>query len=173
MVDLAEELFGGVLDRMAVARLALIDDRGSPEVMPIVFARVGRRLFSPIDGKPKKSARLSRLAYIAQRPQVGLVLDHYASDWRALWWIKLTAQASSATASTPDWDAAVAALLSKYPQYQTTALFTGVPTMIAFEVSSVRWWAAQGEAEIRAWLLSEESSHCITSNPYNSLPPVG
>ena len=80
MTTLAPALVERVLDSEAVARLAVIDDAGGPEVMPIVFARVGSLLFSPIDGKPKSHARLARLRHIEAHPRVGLVIDRYAAE---------------------------------------------------------------------------------------------
>lgn len=154
MAELPEEVLAAVLDRMPVARLAVTDDAGIPDVMPIVFARVGRTLFSPIDGKPKKSGRLARLAHIAQRPAVGIVLDHYAADWRQLWWIRISAIATIAVGHHPHWEAAVSALRDKYPQYRQTPLFTGAPTLIVFESSALRWWAASGVEALRSWLAT-------------------
>lgn len=144
MTPIPAHLLASIFDREPVARLAVIDDDGVPEVMPIVFARVATRFFSPIDGKPKKSGRLARLRRIERCPRVGLVIDRYAADWRALWWIRIAAQASIAVGQDADWDAAVTALRSKYPQYRTTALFEGEPTLICFEPLTVRCWAAAG-----------------------------
>ena len=152
VTPLPAQVLAHVFDREPVARLAVIDDAGVPEVMPIVFARVGTWLFSPIDGKPKKSGRLARLRHIERCPRVGLVIDHYADDWRALWWLRISAQATIAVGHHEHWDAAVAALQGKYPQYRTTPLFEGAPTLICFEPLSVRWWAAAGLAQFaQAW----------------------
>ncbi|MEX2482069.1 MAG: pyridoxamine 5'-phosphate oxidase family protein [Gammaproteobacteria bacterium] len=154
MPALPEKLLHGVLDRMPVARLAVLDATGRPEALPIVFARVGPCLYSPVDGKPKKHGRLARLAHIERNPAVQLVLDHYAADWTQLWWVKLTAEAAIVEdGAHADWQAAVAALHRKYPQYrETTTLFTGVPTMIVLPWERVRWWAANGETGIVDWL---------------------
>ena len=147
VTPLPAHLLASVFDREPVARLAVIDDAGVPDVMPIVFARVGTRLFSPIDGKPKKSGRLARLRHIERCPRVGLVIDRYAADWQALWWIRLSAEATIAVGDDADWDAAVMALQVKYPQYRTTPLFTGDPTLICLAPLTVRWWAATGLAQ--------------------------
>lgn len=144
MSALAPELLARLFDREPVARLAVRNDTDVPEVMPIVFSRVGSCLFSPIDGKPKSSARLARLRYIERCPQVGLVLDRYADDWRELWWLRISALATIAVGHHAQWDAAVAALAAKYPQYRSTPLFSGEPTMICFEPLTVRAWAAVG-----------------------------
>lgn len=144
MTTLAPELLAHILDREPVARLAVIADDGGPEVMPIVFARVGTLMFSPIDGKPKSHARLARLRHIEAQPRVGLVIDRYDRDWRRLWWLRIAANARIAVGQHEHWHAAVTALLAKYPQYQSTPLFLGEPTLICFEPLSVRAWAAAG-----------------------------
>ena len=159
MTTLAPALVERVLDSEAVARLAVIDDAGGPQVMPIVFARVGSLLFSPIDGKPKSHARLARLRHIEAHPRVGLVIDRYAADWRQLWWIRIGATAHIAVGQHPQWDAAVAALLAKYPQYQTTPLFLGEPTLICFEVLTLRSWAAAGPDGIADSLANDNAQH--------------
>ena len=159
MTTLAPALFERVLDSEAVARLAVIDDAGGPEVMPIVFARVGSLLFSPIDGKPKSHARLARLRHIEAHPRVGLVIDRYTADWRHLWWIRIAATAHIAVGQHPRWDAAVSALLAKYPQYQTTPLFLGEPTLICFEALTVRCWAAAGPQGIADSYGNEPAQH--------------
>ena len=159
MTPLAPAVLERILDREAVARLAVIDDAGGPEVMPIVFARVGSLLFSPVDGKPKSHARLARLRHIEAHPRVGLVIDRYAADWHHLWWIRIVASAHIAVGQHPQWHAAVAALLAKYPQYQTTPLFLGEPTLIWFVPLSVRSWAAAGPDGIAASLASDTAHH--------------
>ncbi len=141
---LAPTLLAQLLDREPVARLALLDDAGAPEVMPIVFARVGTQIFSPVDGKPKSHARLARLRHIEAHPRVALVIDRYAADWQQLWWVRIAADAFIARSQHPAWAAAASALVTKYPQYQTTPLFLGEPTMICFEPLLVRSWAAAG-----------------------------
>jgi hypothetical protein len=75
VTTLAPALLARVLDVEPVARLAVLDDDGAPEVMPIVFARVGTTLFSPVDGKPKSHARLARLRHIEAHPRVALVVE--------------------------------------------------------------------------------------------------
>lgn len=154
MTTLEPSLLARVLDHVPVARLAVLGDDGGPEVMPIVFARVGDRLFSPVDGKPKSHGRLARLRHIEAHPRVSLVLDHYCADWRQLWWVRLSADARIAVGDDVDWQAAVAALERKYPQYQSTPLFLGEPTLICFDPRAVRSWAAAGPAGIAASLAA-------------------
>lgn len=158
MAALPDALLDEALDRTPVARLALTAADRRPEALPIVFARVGRTLFSPIDGKPKASARPARLAHLERQPEVSLVLDHYEDDWDALWWIRLDARASVAEGAHANWDAAVAALRAKYPQYGTTPLFRGEPVLVCLAIARVRWWAPRGEDGVRAWLARQPSA---------------
>ncbi len=153
MDALPDDVLHRVLDRMPVARLA-VSTGAIPEAMPIVFARVGRTLFSPIDGKPKSSARPARIAHISRHPAVTLVLDHYDEDWSRLWWIRLGADATVAEGAHVDWDAAVEALRLKYPQYATTPMFRDEPLLIAMPWTRVRWWAAAGRGGIDRWLAA-------------------
>lgn len=148
---LATDLLQALLDRMPVARLALRDLDDQPEALPIVFARVGETLYSPIDGKPKRGRTLGRLARLERAPGVMLVLDHYDADWSRLWWVRLRCQTRVFDTKYPGWAAAEAALADKYPQYASTPMFSGEPTLLAFEWSGVSWWSAAHDAFSR-WL---------------------
>lgn len=152
MSDLDPALRDALLDAMPVARLALETDGGRPEALPLVYARAGTRLYSPIDGKPKKSSRLSRLVHLERSPEVSLLLDHYADDWSSLWWLKLDVTACVLHEQATGFEAAAAALAAKYPQYGEIPMFKDAPTLIAFDIHRVRWWAAAGEDGLRGWL---------------------
>ncbi|MGR8919375.1 MAG: TIGR03668 family PPOX class F420-dependent oxidoreductase [Gammaproteobacteria bacterium] len=152
MTALPAETLSRLLDVVAVARLAVIGDGGVPEVMPIVFAQADGCLYSPVDGKPKSSARLARLAHIERQPHVGLVLDHYADDWSALWWVRLRARARVCGREHPSFAQIEAALRSKYPQYAEVPLFRDEPTLIALTITDTRWWASGGIAALDRWL---------------------
>ncbi len=153
MSHLPTGMLDAVLDTQPVARLALRDLKDEPEALPIVFARAAGYLWSPLDGKPKGPAgQLGRVARLERAPGVMLLLDHYADDWRDLWWIRLRATTRVEVDKYPEWAEAIAALQSKYPQYTTTALFKDTPTMMRFEWRLAGWWAADGEAGIARWL---------------------
>lgn len=144
-VDLVER----ILDTTPVACLAQKDLGGAPQALPFVFARVARSLWSPIDGKPKKHARLSRLEWIAADPQVLVLVDHYEDDWTRLWWLKLAGQATVVNAQEPGWSEAVSGLAKKYPQYDETPMFIGTPTMMRIEIQHWKSWASSGESALR------------------------
>ena len=153
---LPDALCERIFDCMPVARLAVLGTNDTPDVMPIVFARVGAKLYSPIDGKPKKHARLARLDAIRANPQVGLVLDYYSADWQSLWWIKLSCRAAVVDETLPDFGAVKQALQQKYPQYREVDLFHGPPTAIEFSIAEQRWWASRGVAGVESWLAAAQ-----------------
>lgn len=142
----SDEAVAEILERWPIARLALLDDAGEPRQLPIVFAPKDGALWSPVDGKPKRSADLARLRLLAQRPRVSLLLDEYADDWSRLWWLELHGRAEVVRAES-EADARVAApaaaLRAKYPQYAATPLFLGAPTLIRIAIESARGWAAR------------------------------
>ena len=139
------------LAREPRALLATLRRDGGAALVPIVFARAGDALWSPVDAKPKQSAALARLVNIAREPRVALLLDHYDADWSLLWWLRIGGVANAlhaeSEASAPAGFArAAAALRAKYPQYGVTALFQGEPTLLRIEIERVTSWAASPAA---------------------------
>ena len=143
------DLVERILDTAPVACLAQKDLDSGPQALPFVFSRVRHSLWSPIDGKPKKRPQLSRLEWVVADPQVLVLVDHYEDDWTQLWWLKLSGRASIVHESEPDWREAVDGLASKYPQYEQTPMFAGVPTMVRIEILHWKSWASSGEDALR------------------------
>lgn len=100
-----------------VARLATVRPDGAPHVVPIVFAFEGDDLVTAVDHKPKRTAALQRLANIRDDPRVSVLIDHYAPDWNALWWVRIDGRARI-VASGDEFARAVAALAGRYEQYR-------------------------------------------------------
>ncbi|MET0701262.1 MAG: TIGR03668 family PPOX class F420-dependent oxidoreductase [Mycobacterium sp.] len=123
-----------------VARLATAGADGAPHLVPIVFALAGDTIYTAVDGKPKSTRRLRRLANIEHNPRVSLLVDHYDDDWARLWWVR-----ADGVAQLHHGDAAAhtgyAALRAKYPQYQSVSLDGPV---IAVDVQ--RWSSWSGLA---------------------------
>ena len=166
MKALPAAVLEGVLDDMPVARLALHDLKDRPEALPIVFARVADALWSPIDGKPKGLGRdLGRIGRLERAPDVMLLFDHYAQDWRDLWWIRLKARAEVLNDKHPDFIAAINALDDKYPQYQFTPMFKDEPTILRFSWFAVGWWASDGLAGIERWLAERPNRTFLSAHP--------
>src|SRR5438105_6652410 len=84
------------LVRHRVARLATVDARGKPHVVPICFAVDGNRLYSSLDEKPKSvpPAALRRVRNLLARPDVTIVVDDYSEDWRRLAFLMIRGLAS-------------------------------------------------------------------------------
>jgi len=145
MASFPEETVARLLARCPIARLALLDASGAPRQLPVVFAPAEGALWSPVDGKPKRGPGLARLRRIERHPQVSLLLDEYAPDWSRLWWLELRGRAEVVRAdgeTDPRIAAAAAALRAKYPQYASTPLFLGAPTLLRIVVESARGWTA-------------------------------
>jgi PPOX class probable F420-dependent enzyme len=121
-----------------VARLATVSGAGVPHLVPVVFAVVGERVLVAVDGKPKRTRALRRLANIAEDPAVCLLADEYSEDWSALWWVRVDARAV-----VRDDDEALtearAALGARYPQHVADP-----PEGPVIEVAVTRWsgWTA-------------------------------
>jgi PPOX class probable F420-dependent enzyme len=152
-VELPAEIVEGLLECWPVARLATLGPDG-PRGVPVVFARSGGALWSPLDGKPKAAGELARVRHVRADPRVSLLLDHYTDDWRALWWIAVAGRARVVQPADPSGDppvaAAVAALRAKYPQYATVPVLREPATLLRVEPVRVRSWCAAPEALARA-----------------------
>ena len=74
-----------------VGRLATVTDEGHPHVVPCCFALAAddEVVYSAVDAKPKSTLALRRLANLRAQPYASLLVDHYADDWSALWWIRV------------------------------------------------------------------------------------
>jgi PPOX class probable F420-dependent enzyme len=120
------------------ARLATVRPDGRPHVVPIVFALADDLLYSIVDAKPKRGPDLVRLRNIAAEPRVSLLVDHYAEDWRALWWVRADGIAT-VVESGPPRDVAIRLLREKYAQYGGWATPFGPAVVIRI----TRWssWA--------------------------------
>jgi PPOX class probable F420-dependent enzyme len=117
-----------------VARLATVTPDGRPHVVPVVFAFADGVVYTAVDGKPKSTARLKRLANIEHDPRVSVLVDHYDEDWSALWWVR----ADGIARVLPD--AGLALLRAKYAQYQEVSLDGPV---IAVTVTGWSSWSSR------------------------------
>src|SRR5262249_22599651 len=107
----------GSLQDARVARLATVDERGAPHLVPVCYATDGHAYYSPIDAKPKRtpSGGLRRVRNIRANPRVALLIDHYEEDWRRLSWMMVQGRAELLSAG-PEWNEARTLLETKYPQ---------------------------------------------------------
>jgi PPOX class probable F420-dependent enzyme len=136
--------------RLAGEQRAVLATRrrdGGAALVPVVFARTGDVLWSPIDGKPKRGAPLARVANVARDARVALLLDCYRDDWSRLWWLRVEGSARVERAALAEGEAA---LRAKYPQYASTPLHAGEPMLLRIEIERVTSWAASRAAVVDA-----------------------
>ena len=107
-----------------VARLATLDERGQPYVVPMCYAFDGQVIYSALDEKPKQvpPTRLKRVRNLLANPRVGLVIDDYSEDWSRLAYMQIRGQAALIQPGTEEHTAAIGLLRAKYPQYQAMAI---------------------------------------------------
>ncbi len=107
-----------------VAHLATADREGRPHAVPICFVWRAGALYTPLDLKPKRSAdprRLRRVRNLLENPRACVVIDRYDEDWSRLAYVQLEGPATLLEDGA-ERGAAEAALLAKYPQYETLPL---------------------------------------------------
>ena len=122
-----------------VARLATLRRDGTARLVPVTFALADDLLWFAVDEiKPKRDARLARLADIARDPRVTLLVDHYDADWSALWWVRVDGHAATHEAG-PLRERALDALAAKYPPYRASR-----PAGPLVAITPTRWtgWSA-------------------------------
>jgi PPOX class probable F420-dependent enzyme len=130
-----------VLERFAngrVARLATLSAAG-PRLVPVTFAwHRGTAVWAVDRVKPKRPGPLRRERDLAADPRVAMLVDHYAEDWTALWWVEL--QGTAAFLDGEAAEAALDALVSRYPPYRAER-----PPGPVVAVSPRRWawWSAR------------------------------
>jgi PPOX class probable F420-dependent enzyme len=125
------------IDAQRIARLATVDERGQPHVVPICFALDGDTLYHAIDEKPKRpGARLRRIRNIEANPQVQVLFDAYDDgDWSALRYAQLRGRGRILD-SGAERESAIALLRARYAQYREMAL----STVVAVDVERVVEW---------------------------------
>jgi PPOX class probable F420-dependent enzyme len=126
-------------DRFAaarVARLATVDERGRPHLVPVVFALDGDTLFTVVDEKPKRTTELKRLANVRANPRVSLLADHYEEDWSKLWWVRADGTARVLPPDEPEAKRAIDLLTARYPQQRA------IGSVLAVDLQRWSGWSA-------------------------------
>lgn len=130
------------LRKARVARLATVNGKREPRLVPVCFVFDGSVFYTAIDRKPKKVApqKLARLKNIENNPQVALLIDEYREDWKRLWWVLVrgTARALPDTAQA-ERAKAVRQLRRKYPQY-AAGMLAGDATLIRITPQRTTSW---------------------------------
>jgi PPOX class probable F420-dependent enzyme len=120
-----------------VARLATVDARGYPHLVPIVFVLARERIYSVVDAKPKRTTELRRLQNVRSNPRVSVLVDHYDDgDWSALWWVRADGAARVLDLGEREARGAVQLLAERYPQQRPTG------PVLAIDVERWSSWSA-------------------------------
>jgi PPOX class probable F420-dependent enzyme len=125
-----------------VARLASAGADGHPHIVPVVFALDGDTILHAVDGKPKRTRALRRLANIAANPHVALLADEYDdADWERLWWVRADGVARVLEPSDDEARRALGLLAARYAQYRAAP---PAGPVVAVDVTRWRGWSAAG-----------------------------
>jgi coenzyme F420-0:L-glutamate ligase / coenzyme F420-1:gamma-L-glutamate ligase len=131
------------LNRTRVGRLATADAAGQPHVVPVVFATDGRKLYTPIDNKPKRvrPRELKRVRNLLENPKVAFMVDQYDEDWTQLAWLMVKGNGALVENGAAH-VTGVRLLQEKYVQYEKMPL-EGRPLIVITPLTVTRWKALQ------------------------------
>ncbi|MDQ1393288.1 MAG: hypothetical protein QOF30_2265 [Acidimicrobiaceae bacterium] len=134
---------------LATARhgvLGTVHPQRGVDAVPVVFAVLPNAtagaearpsVVIPLDTvKPKRSARLRRLANIEGDARCVLLVDRYDEDWSQLWWVRLHAVATASSSDASE--AVLGALSERYPQYRPPGSVVAVMTLAPTELTGWR-----------------------------------
>jgi len=124
-----------------VARLATADANAQPHVIPFCYAFDGTSLYFIVDEKPKRQTGkpLKRIRNILANPQVAVVIDDYADDWRQLAYVLITGQATIVE-QEEEHARALGLLRERYPQYRLMPLTFSHNAMVRIVPTKVIAW---------------------------------
>lgn len=140
-----QEISGAVRKRLKqarVARLATLDAKGRPHIVPVCFAYDGKVFYTAIDRKPKRVSpeRLVRLQNIRAVSRVALLIDEYDEDWTRLWYVLIRGKAKLIPKSAQQERAwAIRKLRAKYPQYSRGMLADDAPIIRISPERATAW----------------------------------
>jgi len=121
-----------------VARLATVDQKLHPYVVPVVFVFYENSFFIPLDEKTKtvNSRNLKRVKNIEKNPNVTLLIDKYQNNWKKLFFLMIHGKAKMIDGNSKLMDKIHKLLISKYPQYKKIGIGNSCirinPTKVTF-----------------------------------------
>lgn len=118
------------LKKARVARLATLDKKNRPHIVPICFVYDGKLFYTAVDRKPKRVTpeRLARLRNIRAVSRVALLIDEYDDDWTRLWYVLIRGKAKLIPKSAHrEHASAIRKLRAKYAQYAQGMLADDAP----------------------------------------------
>ena len=131
-----------MLKEARVARLATLDAKSRPHIIPVCYVYDGKLFYTAIDQKPKRvpPERLARLQNIRAVPRVALLIDEYHEDWTQLWYILIRGKARLIPKSAHKEHAwAIRKLRAKYRQYEGKMLADDAPIIRITPERTISW----------------------------------
>jgi PPOX class probable F420-dependent enzyme len=132
------------LKKARVARLATLDDKNGPHIVPICFVYDGKLFYTAVDRKPKRvpPERLARLRNIRAVSRIALLIDEYDDDWTRLWYVLIRGKAQLIPKSAHrEHASAIRKLRAKYEQYAQGMLADDAP-IIRITPERATFWGA-------------------------------
>ncbi len=123
-----------------VARLATVDQKSYPYVVPVVFVFHENSFFIPLDEKVKtvNPRKLKRIKNIEKNPNVTLLIDKYLNDWKKLFFLMIHGKATVTDGKNSKiMDKVHKLLISKYPQYKKIGVGN---SCIKINTTKVTFW---------------------------------
>jgi PPOX class probable F420-dependent enzyme len=121
-----------------VGHLGTVTSSGLPHLVPCCFVVDADHIYSAIDGKPKSTLALRRLANLRANAAASLLVDHYEEDWSALWWVRIDGRGRVAD-DEAERERALRLLGAKYDQYRR---MPPPGPVIALDPQRWSWWEA-------------------------------
>jgi len=123
-----------------VARLATVDQKSYPYIVPVVFVFHENSFFIPLDEKVKtvNPRKLKRIKNIEKNSNVTLLIDKYQNDWKKLFFLMIHGKATVIDGKNRKlMDKVHKLLISKYPQYKKIGIGN---SCITIQPKKVTFW---------------------------------
>ncbi len=123
-----------------VARLATVDQKSYPYIVPVVFVFHKNSFFIPLDYKTKtvNPKNLKRVKNIQKNPNVALLIDKYQNNWKKLFFLMIHGKATVIDGKNRKlMDKVHKLLISKYPQYKKIGIGN---SCITIQPKKVTFW---------------------------------
>jgi len=114
------------LSHARVARLATTNKKNSIQIVPVVFASAGDRIYFVMDRKTKRKGKEPRrIKNITETGKASLLVDKYSENWEDLFFLLLDCKAKviGRGVEIKEKKLAAAKLKQKYPQYRDGGYF--------------------------------------------------
>ncbi len=138
-----DELPGPVSALLTTARRAVmttVGGGGAPHSVPVVFARVGAEIVSPIDHKPKSGVVMKRVRNLKRDQRITLLIDHWDEDWTQLVWLMVRGRGILEEEPDPE---LMRAINERYEQYKHGEVHDA---LIRIRPKKLSWWAWTGDS---------------------------